>query len=115
MFWIVLPIALAMLVLGYRRLQNVGETRKAPIDSLSVVLSAFGFGGLVYGLSRIGETPAAGEDAAMAAMPMWISLGVGVVSLAAFIIRQLLAAATRPRPARPARVPLVDLHLLGRS
>ncbi|MET1016446.1 MAG: DHA2 family efflux MFS transporter permease subunit [Leifsonia flava] len=90
MFWIVLPIALAMLVLGYRRLQNVGETRKAPIDSLSVVLSAFGFGGLVYGLSRIGETPAAGEDAAMAAMPMWISLGVGAVSLAAFIIRQLL-------------------------
>ncbi|KQP02015.1 MFS transporter [Leifsonia sp. Leaf264] len=90
MFWIVLPIALAMLLLGYRRLQNVGETRKAPIDALSVVLSAFGFGGIVYGLSRIGETPAAGEDAVIAAMPMWISLGVGILSLAAFILRQLL-------------------------
>ena len=90
MFWIVLPIALTMLVVGARRLQNVGETRRAPIDVFSVILSAFGFGGLVYGLSRIGETPGRGEDAAVAAMPMWIALGVGALGLIAFITRQLL-------------------------
>jgi len=94
MFWIVLPIAVAMLVLGARRIENVGETRKAPIDTFSVILSAFGFGGIVYGLSRIGETPAAGEDPAMVALPMWIALTVGVVSLAAFIVRQLLLQRT---------------------
>ena len=94
MFWIVLPIALAMLILGARRIVNVGETRRVPIDTISVILSAFGFGGLVYGLSRIGETPAPGEDAAMAALPMWIALGVGAVSLAAFVIRQLLLQRT---------------------
>ena len=90
MFWIVLPIALTMLIVGARRLQNVGETRRAPIDVFSVILSAFGFGGLVYGLSRIGETPGRGEDAAVAAMPMWIALGVGALGLIAFITRQLL-------------------------
>ncbi len=54
MFWLVLPIALAMLVIGIRRVENVSETRVVPIDVFSVILSAFGFGGLVYGLSLIG-------------------------------------------------------------
>ncbi|MET0976895.1 MAG: DHA2 family efflux MFS transporter permease subunit [Leifsonia sp.] len=94
MFWIVLPIAVAMLILGARRIENVGEIRRVPIDVLSVILSAFGFGGIIYGLSRIGAAPSAGEDAATAAMPMWIALGVGAVALAAFIIRQLLLQRT---------------------
>ncbi|NDV00651.1 MDR family MFS transporter [Pseudoroseicyclus tamaricis] len=85
MFWLVLPIGLFALVLGYMRLLNVTEPRKAPLDILSVILSAIGFGGLVYGLSTIGE----GAGAREAAMPVWLPLAVGAVVLAVFIWRQL--------------------------
>ena len=54
MFGVVLPIALAIAVVSLRRLENVGETNESPIDWLSVVLSAVGFGPLVYGLSQLG-------------------------------------------------------------
>ncbi len=93
MFWLVLPIALVMLVIGFRRVENVTEPKRVPLDVLSVILSAFGFGGLIYGLSRIGERGAAGATAAeqaTAAMPMWIALGVGALGLALFIWRQLM-------------------------
>ncbi|KAA9110218.1 MDR family MFS transporter [Microbacterium rhizomatis] len=93
MFGLVLPIALVMLLIGAKWVTNVGETRKAPIDALSIVLSALGFGGIVYGLSQIGGAAAhgSGADAAAsaAAMSLWISLSVGVVALALFIWRQL--------------------------
>jgi DHA2 family lincomycin resistance protein-like MFS transporter len=84
MFLIVLPIALAALALGYRLLRNVTTTRYAPLDFLSVILSAFAFGGLVYGLSSFGE-PAGSEPA----MPIWVPLAVGAVAMAAFVTRQV--------------------------
>ena len=93
MFWIVLPIALVMLFIGYRRVENVSEPQRVPLDVLSVILSAFGFGGLIYGLSRIGESGPADATAAeqsAAAMPMWIALAVGALGLGTFIWRQLL-------------------------
>lgn len=95
MFGIVLPIALVMLLAGAKWVTNVGQTRRAPIDAPSIVLSALGFGGIVYGLSQIGGASThgagAGADAAAAAaaMSLWISLGVGVVSLGLFVWRQL--------------------------
>ena len=85
MFWLVLPIALTMLVIGIRRVENVSEPRVIPIDVFSVVLSAFGFGGLIYGLSLVGGE-VSGTSAGSA--PMWIALAVGVVGIAAFILRQ---------------------------
>jgi DHA2 family lincomycin resistance protein-like MFS transporter len=94
MFWLVLPIALGMLLIGIRRVQNVTEPRRVPIDVWSVVLSAFGFGGLIYGLSNIGTGSQPGDDGQAAAMPMWIALGVGVLGLAAFVLRQLLLQRT---------------------
>ncbi|MCX7521895.1 DHA2 family efflux MFS transporter permease subunit [Microbacterium sp. STN6] len=90
MFWIVLPIAAIMLLVGMRWVENVTEPRRVPIDVVSVVLSAFGFAGLVYGLSNIGAGTGDGAAAAAAAAtPMWISLAVGAVGIAAFIVRQL--------------------------
>jgi len=56
------------------------------IDVISVILSAFGFGGLVYGLTLSGESGPASASPFM----LWGSLVVGVVGLAAFITRQLL-------------------------
>jgi DHA2 family lincomycin resistance protein-like MFS transporter len=87
MFWLVLPIALAMLVIGLRRVTNVGETRVFPIDVASVVLSAIGFGGLVYGLSLVGGVVS--DRVPTDAVPMWASLAIGAVGVLAFILRQV--------------------------
>ena len=83
-FVVVLPIALIAMFIGWRWLTNVGETMRAPIDLVSVVLSAFGFGGLVFGLSQIGGL---GKGASWA--PMAIALAVGLVGLALFLWRQV--------------------------
>ncbi|WES65730.1 MDR family MFS transporter [Microbacter sp. GSS18] len=84
MFWLVLPIALTALALGAIWVRNVTETRPAKLDVPSVVLSALGFGALIFGLSSIGES-ASGH----APVPVWIPLVVGGVSLLAFVLRQL--------------------------
>ncbi|MDO7881774.1 DHA2 family efflux MFS transporter permease subunit [Protaetiibacter sp. WY-16] len=83
-FILVLPIALGALALGASRVQNVTEPRKVPVDVLSVVLSAFAFGGLIYGLSSLGEA-ARGETF----VAPWIPILVGLVALGAFVWRQL--------------------------
>ncbi|KAA9086646.1 MDR family MFS transporter [Microbacterium radiodurans] len=91
-FGVVLPIALVSLGIGVRWIHNLGETRRAPLDVASVVLSAFGFGGLVFGLSQIGGAGHGGGDAAAAGGPtmaLVIALSVGVLGLAAFVWRQL--------------------------
>jgi len=90
-FGMVLPIALIALGVGAKWIHNIGEPKHAPIDVLSIVLSAFGFGGLVYGLTRIGGG-GHGADAAAAASSstvMTVSLAVGVIALALFVWRQL--------------------------
>lgn len=90
-FGIVLPIALLALTAGALWIRNLGETTHAPIDMLSVVLSAFGFGGVVYGLSQIGGAAHhEGSDATASALSLWIPLGVGIVSLALFLWRQVI-------------------------
>ncbi|MGK9147259.1 DHA2 family efflux MFS transporter permease subunit [Plantibacter flavus] len=83
MFWIVLPIALISLILGAVLVRNVTEPRRVRFDAFSLVLSAFAFGGLIFGLSSIGES-AEGH----APMPVWVPLAVGVLALVAFIMRQ---------------------------
>ncbi|WP_271171173.1 MFS transporter, partial [Microbacterium thalassium] len=65
-FGFVLPIAVLALAAGARWMVNLGEPTHAPIDALSVVLSALGFGGLVFGLSQIGGAAAHGGEAATA-------------------------------------------------
>ena len=55
MFVLVLPIALASLVYGSRRLVNVGQPGHQRLDVLSVLLSVPAFGGIVYGLSQLGQ------------------------------------------------------------
>ena len=84
-FILVLPIAVFALILGAARVQNVGEPRKLPLDGLSVVLSAFAFGGLIFGLSSLGEAVAGNE-----LMAPWIPLTVGGLALAGFILRQIM-------------------------
>ncbi|MBX3068371.1 MAG: multidrug efflux MFS transporter [Cryobacterium sp.] len=86
MFWFVLPIAIAALVIGLLKVENVGESRVEPIDLLSVIISAFGFGGTVYGLSIVGAVVRGTENP----LTMWLTLGVGLSGIACFIWRQLV-------------------------
>jgi DHA2 family lincomycin resistance protein-like MFS transporter len=88
MFWLVLPIALAALALGAVKMQNVTTPRRSSIDVLSVVLSALAFGGIIYGLSQLGEASTGGG------VPPWAPLAAGVLALALFITRQLLLQRT---------------------
>jgi len=83
LYILVLPIALGALALGARRIQNVTTPRYAPLDVLSVILAGLAFGGLVYGISIVGT--ATGPDA----LPTWIPLVVGALSMVVFILRQL--------------------------
>mgnify|MGYP001098855822 FL=1 len=93
-FGIVLPIALVALFVGARWVHNLGETTHARIDGLSVVLSAFGFGGVVFGLSQIGGAAAHGAEQAAAAAAsttaLIVSLVIGVIALALFFWRQVV-------------------------
>ena len=88
LFAIILPIALVSLALGAIWMRNLGETIKAPLDVLSVVLSAIGFGSLVFGLSQFGAAET--EGAALSPLALGGSLlAVGVVTLALFTWRQI--------------------------
>ena len=85
-FVIMLPISLGALAIGYRMMVNVSTPREAPLDYLSVVLSALAFGGIVYGLSGFGV-----ETAAQPINPL-IPLIVGAVVMVLFVWRQLALA-----------------------
>ena len=85
MFWLVLPIALLSLVLGTVFIRNLTEPKRVPFDALSIVLSTFAFGGIIFGLSSIGEA-AQGKEL----MPLWIPLTVGALAMAGFVYRQLV-------------------------
>lgn len=83
LFWVVLPIGVATLTLGIFGLRNVTQTRRVPIDLPSVVLSALAFGGIVFGLTSIGES----EQGESPINP-WIPLAAGAAFLVVFTLRQ---------------------------
>lgn len=95
---VVLPLMMAVTMtlvaasglLGLARLSNVGTPRRLPLDLVSVVLSVLAFGGLIYGLSSIGQI-LAGGSAAVVALSV---TGVGAVALVLFALRQIRRART---------------------
>lgn len=89
LFVLMLPIALTALTVGALRLPNLTEPRPARVDMVSVVVSAIGFGGLVYGLSRLGES----ADGA-GPLQAWAPLVAGLAALSFFVARQLRLQAT---------------------
>jgi len=95
LFVVMLPIAGAVTWLGLRQLENVGEPEAGSIDWFSVVLSALGFGGLVFGLSRFGE--------GSALVPTLI-VSAGLILIGAFAGRQVML--------QRKGTPLLDLRIL---
>lgn len=85
LFGLVLPIAVLMAVAGVRLLRGSEPGRASRLDVLSVLLTAAGFGGVVYGLSAFGT--AAGGGAAVD--PVWALL-VGGATLVLFVWRQVV-------------------------
>jgi DHA2 family lincomycin resistance protein-like MFS transporter len=96
MFVVVLPIAVAALISGSRRLTDVGEVGHQRLDMPSVLLTVPAFGGIVYGLSQLGGDSATGGGVAIG------FLVVGVISLVIFGVRQRRLARGRD--------PLLDLR-----
>ncbi|AEG45682.1 MDR family MFS transporter [Isoptericola variabilis] len=88
-FWVVLPIALAALTVGAVLVRDVADRSRQRLDLLSLLLATVAFGGLVYGLSALGES-------ARHAMPVSpaVPLGVGTAVLALFVWRQLVLQRT---------------------
>ncbi len=82
-FWLSLPFLIIALICGILFMQNVSEVTKPKIDVLSIVLSSFGFGGIVYGFSS------AGEESGWSSPKVIIAIAIGVVALVLFAIRQL--------------------------
>lgn len=81
-FYVVLPIALINIVAAYFLLKNITKQTMPKVDVLSIILSTFGFGGILYGFSI------AGDSGWMSAQVI-ISIIVGALSLFLFITRQL--------------------------
>lgn len=89
LFGIVLPIGLIALGLGAKWMTNLGETTHAPIDAVSIILSAFAFGGIVFGLSQFGGGES-GAGASAGTGLAWAAIAGGLVFLGLFVWRQLV-------------------------
>ncbi|PLT33142.1 DHA2 family efflux MFS transporter permease subunit [Bacillus sp. V5-8f] len=82
LFFIILPIALIDILIAMKALRNVTEVTKPKVDVLSIVLSSFGFGGLLYGFTSAGNYGWTEQNTIL-------SLFIGIVALTCFIVRQL--------------------------
>ncbi|MEQ6378258.1 MDR family MFS transporter [Bacillaceae bacterium S4-13-58] len=83
LFYVILPIAIIDLIVAYFLLKNVTKQSFPKLDVLSIILSSFGFGGLLYGFSTAGVS-------GWGSWEVLISIGVGAIALVLFIKRQLI-------------------------
>lgn len=84
MFVIVLPVVVLAIIASALWLRNVTPRMPAQFDILSVLLSAVGFSGLIYGLASIGE-----QAAHAGGLPSWIPILLGALALVGLVARQL--------------------------
>ena len=82
LFFIILPIALIDIVVAFFAMKNVTELTNPKVDVISIMLSSFGFGGLLYGFTSAGNN-------GWGAWITVVTLAIGGISLIAFIMRQL--------------------------
>src|SRR5699024_7090904 len=82
LFIFILPLAILIIVIAYFILKNVTELTYPRLDIPSIMLSSFGFGGLLFGFSSAG-------DYGWGSPRTLIILVIGVLALVFFIMRQL--------------------------
>jgi len=82
LFFLVIPLAVFAIIFSAIYLKNVSTITRPKVDFLSILLSTVGFGCIVYGFSKAGESswsePVVG----------WC-IGIGIVALLFFVWRQL--------------------------
>ena len=103
LFGLVLPIALTVALVGLRALR-VAEAPdpsgpRPRLDPVSVLLTAIGFGSLIYGLAEVG-----GDGGSASLVPAPVALVIGALGLGLFVWRQI-------RLQRSGE-PLLDLRVL---
>ncbi len=84
LFILMLPVAVLALGLGALKLRNITTPEPVTLDVLSLVLSAVGFGALLYGLASIGESVSGHAPVAP-----YVPIAVGLAGIAAFVLRQV--------------------------
>lgn len=81
-FYIILPIGILEVLIGLKVMRNVTTLTYPKLDIFSIVLSSFGFGGLLYGFTSAGNN---GWGSTITI----VSLLIGAVALLFFVLRQL--------------------------
>ncbi|MEH6945112.1 DHA2 family efflux MFS transporter permease subunit [Bacillus sp. JJ722] len=81
LFFMIAPIICIVWIMAYFKLHDNKETTDSKIDVVSVILTAFAFGGILYGFSTAGNE---GWGTASVYMPII----VGVIGLVLLIVRQ---------------------------
>jgi len=81
LFFIVVPLTLIALLIGYLFLRNVTEITKPKIDVFSIVLSTIGFGGVVYSFGISGDMGWT--------LRVFLILAISLLALLWFVLRQL--------------------------
>ncbi|GAA1487884.1 MDR family MFS transporter [Brachybacterium sacelli] len=110
LFVMMLPIIVVALIIGLLFMRNYTEPEAVRLDVASVILSAIGFGGVVYSLSSISAI----VEGSSRLVPLLIA-AVGVVSLALFSVRQVRMHARGGEPLldlRPLRVRTFTVSVL---
>lgn len=102
LFYVSLPIAGLILLLILFFMENVTKQKETKIDPVSILLSSFGFGGLLLGFTKL-------QDSGLTNSLTLISLIVGLLSLTLFILRQLRL----PVPILQVRVLTVPIFALA--
>ena len=110
LFAMMLPIIVIALVIGLLFMRNYTEPEKVRLDVLSVVLSAIGFGGLIYALASISQI----VSGTSRLVPLLVA-GIGVLALVGFTMRQLRMLSRGEEPLldlRPLRVRTFTVSVL---
>jgi EmrB/QacA subfamily drug resistance transporter len=81
-FYAIVPLAVISIVLGIILLKNIGDRQKNRLDWFSVLLSTFGFGGLLFGFSSAGS-------AGWLSYRTYAPILIGIVIVIFFIRRQI--------------------------
>lgn len=100
LFLVALPIAIIIFITIYLYMRNITKQRETVIDYSSIFLSIIGFGSLLYGFTQLQEV---GPIEATTV----VSLAIGIVALALFVIRQLRL----PKPILELRVLKVPVFI----
>jgi DHA2 family lincomycin resistance protein-like MFS transporter len=83
-FAVVAPVAALALIAGIVWIRDVADREHQAIDPLSILLSLLAFGGVVGGVSELGES----ANGASFVSP-YVPLSVGVIALGVFVWRQI--------------------------